>query len=162
MIFLVRRGVQMNKDEVVQIIAKKMKLVRTEHNYTQEEMAEILGLSKKTLVQIEKERILPSWTTVVAICALFQSSEVLESVFGGSALEVIQTIAHHKMEYKKEKTMGGHIWWKEIEKRGAFCLQQNIVSQHYRILDDENCRWFSTFHKEEALEKLVRFSEQVK
>ncbi|MEH7463386.1 helix-turn-helix domain-containing protein [Bacillus thuringiensis] len=151
----------MNKDEVVQIIAKKMKLIRTEHNYTQEEMAETLGLSKKTLVQIEKERILPSWTTAVAICALFQNSEVLQSVFGGSALEVVQTIAHHKMEYKKEKTMGGQIWWKEIEKRGDFCLQQNIVSQHYRILDGENYRWFSTFHKEEALEKLVRFSEQV-
>ncbi|MGG2015420.1 helix-turn-helix transcriptional regulator [Bacillus sp. S10(2024)] len=152
----------MNKDKVVQIIAKKMKLIRTEHNYTQEEMAEILGLSKKTLVQIEKERILPSWTTVVAICALFQSSEVLQVAFGGSALEVVQTIAHDQMEYKKEKTMGGQIWWKEIESRGDFCLQQNIVSQHYRILDDENYRWFSTFHKEEALEKLVRFSEQVK
>ncbi|MFI8707209.1 helix-turn-helix transcriptional regulator [Bacillus sp. NPDC077411] len=152
----------MNKDEVVLIIAKKMKLVRTEYNYTQEEMAEILGLSKKTLVQIEKERILPSWTTVVAICALFQSSEIVQSAFGGSALEVVQTIAHHQMEYKKEKTMGGHIWWKEIEKRGDFCLQQNIVSQHYRILDGENYRWFSTFHKEEAIEKLVRFSEQVK
>jgi len=66
------------------------------------------------------------------------------------------------MEYKKEKTMGGHIWWKEIEKKGEFRLQQNIVSQHYRILDGENYRWFSTLHKEEAIGKLVRFSEQVK
>ncbi|HDX9579143.1 TPA: helix-turn-helix domain-containing protein [Bacillus pseudomycoides] len=152
----------MNKDEVVLTIAKKLKLIRTEHNYTQEEMAEILGLSKKTLVQIEKERILPSWTTVVAVCALFQNSEVVQSAFGGSALEVVQTLARHQIEYKKEKTMGGHIWWKEIEKRGEFCLQQNMVSQHYRILDGENYRWFSTFQKEEAIEKLVRFSEQVK
>ncbi|ENQ3106365.1 DNA-binding transcriptional regulator, XRE-family HTH domain [Bacillus sp. 491mf] len=152
----------MNKDEVVLIIAKKMKLIRTEYNYTQEEMAEILGLSKKTLVQIEKERILPSWTTVIAVCALFQNSEVLQSAFGGAVLEVVQTIARHQMEYKKEKTMGGHIWWKEIEKKGEFRLQQNIVSQHYRILDGENYRWFSTLHKEEAIGKLVRFSEQVK
>ncbi|CAG9613691.1 hypothetical protein BACCIP111899_02910 [Bacillus rhizoplanae] len=152
----------MNKDQVVLKVAKRMKLIRTEHNYTQEEMAEILGLSKKTLVQIEKERISPSWTTVVAVCALFQDSEVLQSAFGGSALEVVQTVSHHHIEYKKEKTMGGHVWWKEIEKRGLFCLQQNIVSQHYRILDDEEYRWFSTFDKEEAIEKLVRFSEQVK
>ncbi|MGF9965903.1 helix-turn-helix transcriptional regulator [Bacillus rhizoplanae] len=152
----------MNKEVMVLTIAKKMKLIRTEYNYTQEEMAEILGLSKKTLVQIEKERILPSWATVIAICALFQDSEVLQSAFGGSALEVVQTISHRHIEYKKEKTMGGRVWWKEIEKKGSFRLQQNIISQHYRILDDKEYRWFSTFEKEEAIEKLVRFSEQVK
>lgn len=152
----------MNKDNVVLTIAKRMKLIRIEHNYTQEEMSEVLGLSKKTLVQIEKERILPSWTIAVAVCALFQDSEILQSAFGGSALEVVQTISHHHIEYKKEKTMGGYVWWKEIEKKGAFCLQQNIVSQHYRILDEEDYRWFSTFQKEEAIEKLVQFSEQVR
>jgi DNA-binding XRE family transcriptional regulator len=35
--------------------------VRIEAGYTQDTMAQTIGLSKKTLVQIEKERVLPNW-----------------------------------------------------------------------------------------------------
>jgi len=50
--------------------------------------------------------------------------------------------------------MGGKVWWKEIESLGDFRLQQNVISNHYRILDDENYRWFSTFDIDEARKRL--------
>lgn len=52
------------------------------------------------------------------------------------------------------KTMGGRIWWKEIDKKGNFLLQQNLVSQHYRIIDDKHYRWFSSFDQQEAVMRL--------
>jgi DNA-binding XRE family transcriptional regulator len=143
----------MHREEATELIAKKMKLVRIESDYTQDKMAHVLGLSKKTLVQIEKERILPSWTTVVALCALFRHSEILYATLGGDPLEVIETLAHNQVERPKEKTLGGKVWWKDIRKEEGFRLQQNIISQHYRILDEEGYRWFSSFDRQDANEK---------
>ena len=49
----------MDKEEFTQILQSKFKIVRTEAGYTQDAMSHTIGLSKKTLVQIEKERIVP-------------------------------------------------------------------------------------------------------
>lgn len=149
----------MNKQKTMVLVAKKMKLVRIENGYTQEKMADILGISKKTLVQIEKERVIPSWTTVVAVCALFADSEILVTSFGGNPLEIVTVLARESVAYQKKKTLGGKIWWKELGQQGSYRLQQNIISQHYRIVDSEDYRWFSTFQKEAALAK---FEELVK
>lgn len=144
----------MNKEQVIELISNKTRLIRVEKGYSQEKMAEIIGISKKTLVQIEKGRTLAGWTNIVAICALFRDSEVLQSVLGDEPLEVIETIAHNSVDRPKSKSMGGKVWWKEIAKKGEFRLQQNMLSQHYRILDNQHVRWFSTFDLEEATSRL--------
>lgn len=144
----------MNREQVIELISSKIRLIRLERGYSQDKMSEILGISKKTLVQIEKGRILSGWTIVVAVCSLFRDSEVLQSILGDVPLEVIETIAHNGINRPKDKTMGGRIWWKEIDKKGSFRLQQNLVSQHYRIIDDQQFRWFSSFDKQEALMRL--------
>ncbi|WP_078381067.1 helix-turn-helix transcriptional regulator [Sutcliffiella halmapala] len=144
----------MIQEEIIQIVSNKLKLIRIENEYTQEKMAEILGVSKKTLVQIEKGRNDASWTLVVATCALFRESDTLTSILGEDPLEVIETIAHERINMQPDKTFGGKIWWKEVAKSTSYRLQQNVISQHYRILDDENYRWFSSFSKEEAEQRL--------
>ncbi|XQY93829.1 helix-turn-helix transcriptional regulator [Metabacillus sp. HB246100] len=144
----------MNKENVIEIISNKVRLIRLEKRYSQEKMADILGISKKTLVQIEKGRILAGWSNSVVICSLFRDSEVLQSVLGDEPLEVIETIAHNGIDKPKDKTMGGRVWWKEIDKKGSFRLQQNLVSKHYRIIDGQQYRWFSSFDKQEALLRL--------
>lgn len=138
---------------ITQITSESLKLVRTENDYTQEKMADILGISKKTLVQIEKERMLANWTTTIAICALFRTSPTLQNQIGGDPMEVIELTAHDVIITPKEKTMGGYIWWKNIEEYKNHRLQQNHLSKHYRILDDENYRILSTFDEQLALEK---------
>jgi len=140
----------MDKEYVIQLISLRVRMIRLEKGYSQDKMASILGISKKTLVQIEKERVLAGWTTVIAVGALFRDSEILQSVLGDEPLEVIETIAHDGIDRPQDKSMGGRVWWKEIISKGNFRLQQNVISQHYRILDDKNYRWFSSFDEKEA------------
>ncbi len=149
----------MDRDFVIQLMSGKAKLVRVEKDYTQDKMAEILGLSKKTLVQIEKGRTLIGWTEAVALCALFRDSEVIQSVLGDEPLEVLETIAHEGIDRPRERTMGGRVWWKDVETRGQYRLQQNVFSQHYRILDEDNHRWYSSFEKEHANSRLKELSQ---
>ncbi len=153
---------ELNKELTIELISTKIKLIRTEKGYTQEKMAEVLGISKKTLVQIEKGRTNAGWTNTVAICALFRDSEVLQSSLGDDPLVVIATIAHKSMNNAKQKTLGGKVWWKQIQEKGNFRLQQNLISQHYRILDKQDYHWFNSFDLEESLghlEKLAADSE---
>lgn len=147
----------MNREQFIKIISDKMKLVRTEMNYTQDRMAEVLGISKKTLIQIEKGRIQAGWTPTVAFCALFRESGVLQSVLGNDPMEVLSVIAFDHYEGPKEKTMGGRLWWREVEQIGNFRLQQNLFSQHYRILDNNDRRWCSSFDEIYMREKLREF-----
>lgn len=150
----------MNRERVITLISEKMRLIRLEKRYSQDKMANIIGISKKTLVQIEKGRTEAGWTTVIAICALFEESEILQSVLGDAPLEVIETIAHDRIDRPKDKSMGGKIWWKEIERNSTFLLQQNVISQHYRILDENKVRWFSSFEEEEARIRLYELANE--
>ncbi|AJD92600.1 cro/Cl family transcriptional regulator [Jeotgalibacillus malaysiensis] len=144
----------MDKDEVIHIIAEKLKLIRTESGYSQDKMAELLGISKKTLVQIEKDRTLPGWNTVVAVTALFHQSEVLQNSLGDEPLEVIRLVTFDHAEEPYNRTLGGKVWWKEIRTAGPYVLQQNLISKHYRILDHKRFRWISTFDEGEAVKRL--------
>ncbi|RCK09687.1 hypothetical protein DT075_36260 [Bacillus licheniformis] len=64
-------------------------------------MANVLGMSKKTLVQIEKGRSAAGWAHVVAVCALFRNSEVLQAVLGDEPLEVVETkVSNLKLSWK--------------------------------------------------------------
>ncbi|WP_010676405.1 helix-turn-helix domain-containing protein [Bacillus timonensis] len=148
----------MDKEQITKMLSGKMKLIRIEKGYTQDRMAEILGISKKTLVQIEKGRITAGWTCIVAICALFRDSEILQSALGEDPIDVIEIIGRNGIDRAKERTMGGKVWWKDLQKIGKFRLQQNLISQHFRILDDAHFRWYSSFDKEEAYNRLKEIS----
>ncbi|MEG0448730.1 MAG: helix-turn-helix domain-containing protein [Lysinibacillus sp.] len=140
----------MNREQLIELVSSKLKLIRTEKDLTQEQMSDLLGLSKKTLVQIEKGRIAASWTTTIAICALFRESSILQHELGGDSLEVVDLIANNGTLHPKEKTMGGYIWWKNIAQHEGYRLQQNVVSNHFRILDTKNYRLLSTFEEDIA------------
>ena len=45
--------------------------------------------------------------------------------------------------------MGGHVWWREIATKDGYKIQQNIISQHYRILNEKDERIYSSFDLEE-------------
>jgi DNA-binding XRE family transcriptional regulator len=152
----------MNQEELIDIVSQKIRLIRLEKELSQEEMAKILGISKKTLIQIEKGRVAAGWNVVVTCVALFEESEILQNGLGEDSLEVVRLVTFNNIEQPVMKTMGGKIWWKEVEKRGEFKLQQNVVSQHYRIIDDSNYRWFSSFEMEEVLLHLKYLEKNVK
>ncbi|WP_153731054.1 helix-turn-helix transcriptional regulator [Sporosarcina obsidiansis] len=148
----------MNQQDLIDLISLKLRVVRLEKEYSQQKMADVLGLSKKTLIQIEKGRAAASWTAVIAVCALFRDSDVLQATVGGDPLEVLETIAHDVIDRPIDQSMGGKVWWRELEKKGRFRLQQNLISQHYRILDKEHYRWYSSFDEGEARHRLNELS----
>jgi DNA-binding XRE family transcriptional regulator len=154
-----KEGLTVTRDEIIMQVSEKLRLIRAEAGYTQDKMADIIGVSKKTLVQIEKGRVLAGWSTVVAICALFRETETVQFLFGNEPLEVLETVALNGIDLRKTKTLGGRVWWRVISQKNSFILQQNILSKHFRILDDQNYRIFSSF--DEKLSK-QRFKELVK
>ncbi len=151
----------MSKDEIIRLISERMRLIRVEVDYTQDKMAEIIGISKKTLVQIEKERNEASWTTVVAVVSLFRETLTVQTLFGGDPLEVIETVSRERIDYRKEKMLGGKVWWKDILNDGGYVLQQNMISEHYRILDGDQYRIYSSLNENDAHNKYKELVNKV-
>lgn len=142
----------MTREEFIAEVNSKLKLVRTEYGLTQDKMAVILGISKKTLVESEKGRRSIGWTEAVALITIFQSSTILQNSFGGDPVGVVSALAFEDVEVSYPSTMGGRVWWKEISNRNGYRIQQNLVSAHYRILDSEDRRLISSFDLDEINE----------
>ena len=145
----------MERAEFISIMNHKIKLIRTEFDLTQEKMADAIGISKKTLVEIEKGRNSLSWTAAVAAAVIFADSEILADSFGGDTSDLVKVIALNGLDAKlPSQTMGGRVWWQDIKESKGYRIQQNMISRHYRILDAEDRRFFSTFDKKEIEDKL--------
>ena len=138
----------MTKLEFIKEVDRKVRLIRTEKGYTQDKMAEILGISKKTLVQVEKERSSMGWAVAIAVCVIFKDSEILELTFGGDVEDIIRSLSISNDERWYIPTFGGKIWWKDIEVKNGYTIQQNTISEHYRILDNTYRRVCFSFEKD--------------
>ena len=144
----------MERAEFISIMNSKIKLIRTEFDLTQDKMAEAIGISKKTLVEIEKGRNSLSWSAAVAAAVIFSDSTILADAFGGDTPDLVKVIALNGLDAKlPEKTMGGRVWWQDIKESKGYRIQQNMISRHYRILDAEDRRFFSSFDKKETEDK---------
>ena len=130
----------MKKDAFIAEMNHQVKLVRTEYGLTQEAMAKALGLSKKTLVEIEKGRASLGWMGAVAFSSIFSASRVLSGVLGGDAGDMILALAFEDLKPTYPQTMGGKIWWKTLEESEKWKIQQNIISNHFRALDRHDRR----------------------
>ena len=121
-------------------------------------MAAILGISKKTLVESEKGRRSLGWTETVALTSIFAHSSILKDALGEDFNEMISALALEGVEISYPPTMGGKVWWREIKSAGGYRIQQNLISNHYRLLDEKDRRLISSFDLKEVedyLEDLV-------
>jgi DNA-binding XRE family transcriptional regulator len=135
----------MTREEFINKADEKLRIIRNEKDLTQDKMASILGVSKKTLVQIEKGRASLGWSGAVTLCTIFRDSEILQITFGGGTEDIILSLAFQGYENNYEKTMGGKVWWNQMYQKEKYIVQQNIISKHYRILDDMDRRVCSSF-----------------
>lgn len=145
----------MTRDAFVRDMDQQLKLVRTEHGLTQDAMAQALGISKKTLVQIEKGRASLGWMGAAALASIFAGSQVLAGRLGGEPSDIIQALAFQDLRPRYPRTMGGRVWWRTVETQGEYRIQQNILSQHYRALDGQDGRVVSSFDLEEVRRRLA-------
>ncbi len=62
------------------------------------------------------------------------------------------------------KTMGGHVFWNTIASQGGYKLQQNMITQHARILDSEDRRiaWGTITGMTRALDRMVKYMRENK
>lgn len=146
----------MTRDAFVMEMDRQVKLVRTEYGFTQDVMSKVLGISKKTLVEIEKGRSSLGWTGAVALCTIFSGSQVLSGLLGGEAGDMVRALAFQNLKPVYPKTMGGKVWWRFVETHGPYTIQQNLISQHYRALDREDGRVCSSFDLEQIRQHLDR------
>ena len=141
----------LTRDQFIAICDDKIKLVRVEFSLTQDEMAHALGLSKKTLVDIEKQRRSLGWSGAVTACTVFQDSDVISSTFGGTPTEMIIALALKDTTIRRHTVRGSRVWWTTIAENDRYTIQQNVISQHYRLLDKESTRLASAFSFDELL-----------
>ena len=139
----------MDRDQFIEICNKKVKLVRAEYSFSQDKMAFMLGISKKTLVEIEKGRSSLGWTGSVALCALFGDSEVIDGICGDNPLDLLAAIAFDSTESNSKKTIGNTVFWQTIKENEYYLIQQNVVSQHYRLIDRNAKRIASALNLED-------------
>jgi len=141
----------MTRDQFVAMCDEKLKLVRVEFGLTQEAMAHTIGLSKKTLVDIEKERRTLGWMGAVALCTIFQDSDVISSTFGGAPTDMILALASDRQVFQHRTVHGSRVWWTPIAQNERYTIQQNVLSQHYRLIDANKKRVASAFSLDELL-----------
>ena len=58
----------MDKSEIIKRVAETIRIERIRKRFSQEKLAEIVGISTKYLNSIENEKVNPSITIVVQLC----------------------------------------------------------------------------------------------
>ena len=139
----------MTRKEFIEICDQKLKTIRTEHSFNQVKMAYALGISKKTLVEIEKGRSSLGWTGSVALCMIFGDNEEISCALGGSTKDIIKVLAFETEEQPVKNIKGNKFLWQTIKKTGEYILQQNVLSQHYRLLDSDGNHLSSSLNIED-------------
>ena len=135
----------MTREAFTALMDSRLKLIRTEFGLTQDKMALALGISKKTLVEIEKGRRSLGWTGAVACGTLFGTSTILQNDFGGELTDLLRSLGLDDLHPAYPKTMGGKVWWTYVEGREGWRIQKNLISGHYRLLDSEDGKVLSSF-----------------
>ena len=116
----------MTKKEFAAALDSALKAVRKEYGFTQEKMAAVLGISKKTLVEIEKGRSSLGWTGAAAFAAIFRESGILQAQFGGDLDDLVEALAFAEAELENLKTVRRKDVAEKIkEARGQGDLSEN-------------------------------------
>ncbi|MEX1378379.1 MAG: transcriptional regulator [Eubacteriales bacterium] len=150
----------MTKEQLIKLVSENIKVLRAEYDYSQQAMANAIGLSKKTLIQVEKERLLLSWTATCAACAVFKSSKFLNMTLGGDPTALVEAMAHKYCYTDSTTVERGNLFWDILQNNGEYVLEKNIISEHYRIIDDKGRRLFSTFDLQKANAVYVKYIEK--
>lgn len=125
-------------------VSSVVKDVRIESSISQETMAYILGMSKKTYVQVELKRRKLSWSETVTFCCLFKQSPTIVKHIGDNLLSNIATIASEEIE-ALSKTHSKSFWWNEIIRDSKSYILQNIITGQYKVFNNQDEEIFTTF-----------------
>lgn len=120
----------MTRETFISVCNRKEKLVRNEVGYSQQKMSEVLGLSKKTLVEIEKWRCSLGWQGAVTLCVLFAHTQEITLAFGEDIAAFLASIGGEGMRAPFETP---YAIWRTVLTQGDEEIEQNSASQLYRL-----------------------------
>lgn len=121
----------MTREQFIALCDRKEKLVRTELGLSQEKMSVLLGLSKKTLVEIEKWRSSLGWQGAVTLCTLFQNTREITLAFGTDVPALLRALSDDAAYLQPVDSPYSR--WVHILELGGMIIEQNSASQLYRL-----------------------------
>lgn len=121
----------MTREAFIALCDRKEKLVRNELGYSQEKMSSLLGISKKTLVEIEKWRSSLGWQGAVTLCILFQNTREITLTFGTDIARLLQAMTDDAAYLPPVESP--YAAWNTILQFEDRCIEQNTASQLYRL-----------------------------
>ncbi|WP_232463372.1 helix-turn-helix transcriptional regulator [Tumebacillus avium] len=148
-----------SREQFDKMVSDKLRLIRADLDLTQDKMAELIGISKKTLVQVEKGRQTLGFTAAGLTAVLFRKSEIVQAMFGESVLEILDLVSGKRRSGAWYKTMGGKVWWTEMQRSGGFCLQKHVLTGHFRIIDEDHFLHYYSMDPSEAHKRLRELAE---
>ncbi len=171
----------MDKNTLIATCDRELRLLRYEFGLTQDDMARELGISKKTLVGIEKGRSSLGWTGSAALCLLFGDSQTLRRELDGDPADMAAGLREHtnptvegNVKIKKmssdavasdesDDAAGGisSPLWRFVGTPFGIRAEQNLISEHYRLIDGGR-RLFASFDYAEIEAAAARLSREKK
>ncbi|MBQ6823385.1 MAG: transcriptional regulator [Clostridia bacterium] len=121
----------MTREQFIALCDRKEKLVRGELGYSQEKMSALLGLSKKTLVEIEKWRSSLGWQGAVTLCTLFQNTREITLTFGTDVPALLRALTEDVAYLPPMESP--YARWVQILDLNGKIIEQNSASQLYRL-----------------------------
>lgn len=121
----------MTRESFIALCDRKEKLVRNELGYSQEKMSVLLGVSKKTLVEIEKWRSSLGWQGAVTLCTLFQNTREITLTFGSDIPALLRSMTEDAAYLQPVESP--YAAWVPILALGEQTIEQNTASQLYRL-----------------------------
>ena len=121
----------MTRESFIALCDRKEKLVRNELGYSQEKMSTLLGISKKTLVEIEKWRSSLGWQGAVTLCTLFQNTRGITLTFGSDIPALLRALTEDAAYLQPMESP--YAAWVPILELDGKTIEQNAASQLYRL-----------------------------
>ncbi|MBC9785216.1 transcriptional regulator [Heliobacterium chlorum] len=141
-----------------QLVSAKLRPIRTDADLTQDKMAEIIGISKKTLVDVEKGRKTLGFTAASLTAILFRRGEPVQSLFGDMTIDVVEFVSTRAKSRAWYKTLGGPVWWIEESRQGPFIVQKHRFTPYYRIIDSDHYLHYYSLNREETFQRLAELT----
>ena len=65
---------QLNKNELIEKMADNLPMLRTKLGFTQEEIAEMIGVSRHTVISMENKKRPMTWNTFLSLILIFSGN----------------------------------------------------------------------------------------
>ena len=93
--------VQINKKELIEKMADNLPMLRSKLNFTQEEIASMIGVSRHTVISMENKKRPMTWNTFLSLILVFSGNsdtKMLMQVMGILTEELEEFLVPQKKE----------------------------------------------------------------